>query len=299
LPRFRRAPDDDGTANMARADRERRTSLPAARLLGDMANLLKALTTRRFCAALLRQINAWVRVDHCALVRLTPGAGIQLFGAESAAAFVAKGARAIVCYIDRYHKVDPIRRALHVAHAGTDVVVRRERAVDVVDTGYRSAYYDGPGIVDRLSVATRDSGGGLVSLQLKRQCASGEFTERERETLAAVAPLLAAACTRHIELLVHAGAGPQAWRARVAAACPAMTSRELDVAASLLAGRTLRESANALGVAYSSVVTYCERAYSRLGVKNLRELRIRFAEPAHAGEPVALPAKADRTAVGL
>ena len=68
-----------------------------------------------------------------------------------------------------------------------------------------------------------------------------------------------------------------------------MSGRELDVAAHLLAGRTLREAAGALGVTYSSVVTYCERAYARLGVANLRDLRSRFtAQRAAAPAPAAL-----------
>jgi DNA-binding CsgD family transcriptional regulator len=261
--------------------RSPRRITPGALVVG-MVDLLKTLTTRRFCASVLQQVNAWVRVDHCAIIRLTPGSGVQLFGAESLAAFVARGARAILCYVDRYHRTDPIRLALRDGAAVPGVLVRRERAAEVTDAGYRSAYYDGPGIVDRFSVVSKDSRGGLISLELKRQSASGEFTELERETLAAMAPLLATACTRHIELLVHAGADPDAWRARLAAACPAMTPRELDVAANLLAGRTLRESANALGVAYSSVVTYTERAYARLGVNSLRELRARFADTAPA-----------------
>ena len=158
--------------------------------------------------------------------------------------------------------------------------MRRERAVEVSDPGYRRECYEESDIVDRVSVASVDDSGGLVLLELQRQSTSGEFSDSERETIAAVAPLLAAACTRHVELLVHGGTGADAWRTRLAAACPQMTPRELDVAASLLAGRTLHECAAALGVARSSVVTYCERAYSRLGVRNLRELRMHFASGA-------------------
>ena len=56
-----------------------------------------------------------------------------------------------------------------------------------------------------------------------------------------------------------------------------LSSREGEVAAHLLTGKTLREAADVLGIAYSSVVTYCQRAYARLGVKNLKEVRGRLA----------------------
>jgi DNA-binding CsgD family transcriptional regulator len=239
-------------------------------------DLMRSLTTRGFCGALLRQVNAWVRVDHCSLLRLTPGAGVQLFGAESLASFVSHGARAIVSYVDRFHRLDPIRRALHAPGAQPSIVMRRERPAELADANYRRACFDEPGIVDRLSVAIPDGRGGLIALDMQRQASSGEFSDEDRETLAAVAPLLTAACARHVELLVHGGADAATWRVRLAAACPAATGRELDVAASLLAGRTMREAAGALGIAHSSVVTYAERAYARLGVANLRELRARF-----------------------
>jgi DNA-binding CsgD family transcriptional regulator len=250
---------------------------PAKVLVDGAVGLFKSLTTRRFCAALLQHVNALVRVDHCALVRLTPRAGIQLFGAESLGAVVASGARAIVRYIDHHHRFDPIRRVLHARRTDPAIIVRRERPSEVVDAAYRRDCYEASDICDRVSLVSRDHCGGLVSLELQRQRASGEFTDAEREMLTGAAPLLAIACTRHVELLIVGGADFDAWRVRIAAACPAMTERELDVVATLLTGRTLREAAAALDLAHSSVVTYCGRAYARLGVRNLRELRGRFA----------------------
>ena len=49
---------------------------PATLLVRGAVGLFNSLTTRRFCATLLQHVNALVRVDHCALIRLTPGAGI-------------------------------------------------------------------------------------------------------------------------------------------------------------------------------------------------------------------------------
>ena len=244
--------------------------------LDAVVDLMRALMTRRFCAALLGHVNTWVCVDHCALVRLSPGSGVQLFGAESVASFVTRGARAVASYVDRFHRIDPLRRLLRDARAS--IFLRRERRADLDDSSYRRACYDEPEIVDRMSLATSDGRGGLIALIMHRQRVSGEFSEEDRTALAGVAPLLAVACARHIELIMHAGANAPTWRLRLASACSQMTGRELDVAAHLLAGRTMRETAAGLGIAHSSVVTYSERAYARLGVGSLRELRARFAE---------------------
>jgi DNA-binding CsgD family transcriptional regulator len=239
--------------------------------------LLEALTTRRFCAALLAQVNAIVRVDHCAVIRLTPDVGVQVFGAESFAAFARSGARAVVRYIDRHHRFDPVRRLLVRRTAAASLFIRRDRASDVTNPAYRRDCYEAVGIVDRIAIASRDSDGGVVSLELKRQASSGEFTQADVGMLNGVAPLLAAASTRHVELLMNAGVDADAWRTRLAATCSALTARELDVAAGLLAGWTLRACASRLGLAHSSIVTYCKRAYARLGVRGVRELRARFA----------------------
>ena len=269
---------------------EARTSDEPRRVhMGLVIDLINSLTTRAFCATLLQHANAWLRIDHCALMRMSAGPAIQLFGAQALKTFESRAARALIHYIDQYHRSDPIRRLLDAHGAPGAIVMRRERAAELAPSAYRRDCFEQPGVVDRISFAKPDGRGGWVMLDLQREWLSAEFDERDCEILKALAPLLLAACARHIELLLHAGADPAAWRLRLANACPAMSGRELDVTAHLLAGRTLREAAHALGVAYSSAVTYCERAYSRLGVANLRDLRSRFdGQRAAAGVPAAL-----------
>jgi DNA-binding CsgD family transcriptional regulator len=279
-------------------EREEAAGRPVRRVPVDaIVDLVTTLATGRFCAALLRQVNAWLRVDHCALVRLTPGAGVQLFGAESVASFMARGARAVVSYVDRFHRVDPIRRLVH-RQPGRAVVLQRERAADVADHAYRRACYDDPGIVDRIAVVVPDDHGGVVALVMHRQASSGEFGDVERDALREMAPLLAATCARHVELVMR-GQDASTWRTRLSAMCPGISGRELDVAGCLLAGRTMRETAGELGIAHSSVVTYAERAYGRLAVRNLRELRTRFASSPSSPTralPLRLRADASRAA---
>lgn len=45
--------------------------------VGGVVNLLESLFTRRFCRTLLQEVNAWTRVDHCALMRITADADLQ------------------------------------------------------------------------------------------------------------------------------------------------------------------------------------------------------------------------------
>jgi DNA-binding CsgD family transcriptional regulator len=80
---------------------------------------------------------------------------------------------------------------------------------------------------------------------------------------------------RHVELLANTAANADVWRLRLKIIRHDLTTRELEVAARMLAGESLREIADGIGVAHSSAVTYRERAYRRLGVQNLKELRQR------------------------
>jgi DNA-binding CsgD family transcriptional regulator len=240
--------------------------------MGTAIGLFEALSTRGFCAALLRSVNAWTSVDKCSLMRFTPDAECQIFGAETLSP-QSRASIATIAYIDHYHRFDPNRRLLERTPEGDRPLLRRQTASQVENRGYRRECYENPGIVDRMSVIGRDTKRGLIVLNLYRVLGSNEFSAGDAAALAALAPLVTAAGTRHIELLLNMNTDPATWRQRLRMVCPALTGRELDVAASLLAGRTLRESSAALGIAYSSVVTYRERAYSRFGVQTLKELR--------------------------
>jgi DNA-binding CsgD family transcriptional regulator len=243
-----------------------------------VVNLLETLTTRKFCRTLLQEVNAWTRVDHCMVMRLTGEADLQVFGCEHRSPFESRGSKGAIAYLDYYHRFDPNRRLLERGGAGGGTIIaRHHKAVEIRHRDYRRMCYEDAGVVERLSFLTADNRGGLIALNLYRQEESSGFSDHDVETLGAVAPLFTVAAARHIGLLLHATSDPASWRQRLKAVCPEMTGRELDVAAHLLAGRTLRQASETLGVAHSSVVTYRERAYSRLGVSNLRELRDIFA----------------------
>lgn len=239
-----------------------------------MVGLIEALATRSFCSALLRALNACIRIDKCAIMRITRGSGLQMFGAETLSP-ASRGRHATAAYMDHYHRLDPNRRILDMP-SPTTVLVQRQTAGRVANRGYRRACYEEPGILDRVSfvLGEQDS---LVVLNLYRENTSTEFGGYDMDVLTAQAPLFGAAAARHVSLLLYGASDPAAWRERLTAACPELTGRELDVAASLLAGRTLREASATLGIAHSTVVTYRERAYARVGVANLKELRALFA----------------------
>jgi len=61
-------------------------------------------------------------------------------------------------------------------------------------------------------------------------------------------------------------------QARLKARYPALSARELQVAARVKAGMPARRIAAELGIAETTVITHRNSAYARIGVANLREL---------------------------
>jgi DNA-binding CsgD family transcriptional regulator len=240
------------------------------------ADVIHAIATPRFGATALGAANRLVHVDHCSLIRIAVGAPAEVIEARSVSP-QSQASRATVAYIDHCYRFDPNRLLLRDASRlrGT-VLTSRLCAEEVAERTYRVTCWEQPGILDRVSLVTATADGSLVALNFYRERGSDLFSNRDIDQLRGAARFLAAASVRHVELLAHATFDPGVWRQRLRARRPELTARELDVLALMLAGRTLKEAAETLGVAHSSVVTYRERAYARLGVNNAKELRQLF-----------------------
>jgi LuxR family transcriptional regulator, activator of tox operons len=241
--------------------------------LGDA---ISAICEPRFATTMLEVVDRHViHVDHCAVVRLLRASVAQVF-TNATIAGDTHHATAAIRYIDGYFRHDPnLRLVRDAAKLQGKVLVRDQKASDIEHRGYRIDCYESTGIVHRVSLLTGTQGRGLVALNFHRVTASGPYSPDELEQLKAVALPLVTIARRHVELLANTASDADVWRLRLKVIRHDLTRRELEVAARMLGGESLREIANSLGVAHSSAVTYRERAYRRLGVQNFKELRVR------------------------
>jgi len=96
------------------------------------------------------------------------------------------------------------------------------------------------------------------------------FGSSDVDALQSVAKSVAACVTKHISLAqgLRPAPGPDigALTRELAALCPRLTGRELDVCAGLLLGRTYDGIAADLGLSVATVKTYRARAYDKLGI---------------------------------
>lgn len=171
-----------------------------------------------------------------------------------------------------YKQLDPLEELYPAAPRRGDMAVQRVRPDDIGSAEFRRRFFDEPGIVERISLIERGAS-GWRGLNVARHRKDGAFSDRELDALAGIARLA-------LPMLPFAGPasdiGPTLTGAqleeRFARRCPALTPRERQVCARAAMGLSVEATALDLGIAKTSVVTFRQRAYRRLGVTSPFEL---------------------------
>lgn len=180
-------------------------------------------------------------------------------------------AELLPAYSQRYKRLDPIGDLYGAAPRTGDLVVQRVRPADIASAGFRRQFFDEPGIVERISLVQRGTD-GWRGLNVARHASEGSFCERELDALAGLArlalPMLPLALPRRSDGRPTAALFEQ----RFARRWPALTGREREVCARAAIGMSVEATAIDLGIAKTSVVTFRQRAYRRLGVTSPFEL---------------------------
>lgn len=181
-------------------------------------------------------------------------------------------AEQLPAYALRYKQLDPIGDLYAAAPRVGDLAVQRVRPSDIASAGFRRRFFDGPGIVERVSLIQR-SKTGWTGMNVSRHASNGHFNERELDAIAGLArlalpmlPLARARIGSAKELT------PQHLEDRFAIRYPSLTRRERQVCARAAFGMSVEATALELGIARTSVLTLRQRAYRRLGAASSREL---------------------------
>jgi DNA-binding CsgD family transcriptional regulator len=172
---------------------------------------------------------------------------------------------------------DPVREQ----PAGVSVLLRLH-ADELPNPDHRAAIYQRYGMAERVSLAWQTEQGSLRAINLYRHGRQRAIDRDAIGSLVQAAPLLRAAVQRHLALSAGPRAEPgppkpQATRLRLRQHCAELTERELDVLERLLAGLTYDGIAADTGLSLSSVKTYRERAFRRLGLSFRNQLFALFS----------------------
>ncbi len=163
-------------------------------------------------------------------------------------------------YAERFYHHDPVVHARQRTAAGRGFVAC-VRAGEIGLRDYRAICFEQPRFADKLCFGWRGAGRAIVLSFYRRDggveggvalaaLANVGLTALARQSVTAPDPE-----ARLVERL----------EARIARAFPVLTLRERQVAARTVAGWTAERTAAALDIRPSSVLTYRQRAYQRLG----------------------------------
>lgn len=155
----------------------------------------------------------------------------------------------------------------------TRLLIHYQSRDDIRDEGYRTLCYDRTGVSERVALLQQPASNIWLTLNLYRGCGTTKLRPSEIDALESLAPVLAHAVRHHYVLhdqrqqdVAHV------MLERLRSRFPGLTKRELDVICGILEGLSTRHIAERMSVKTSSVITYRERAYNRLGVSRQREL---------------------------
>ena len=171
-----------------------------------------------------------------------------------------------------YLPQDPVCDAYRAAPELSNMALQRVRPADIASPAFRRRVFDDAGIIERVSIIQRGGEGWRV-MSVARHASDGCFSESELSSLIGLAflvlPMLP--LNRRKQALPLPLTVAQL-EERFASRHGNLTSRERQVCARAALGMSVDATAQDLGIARTSVLTYRQRAYQRLGVTSALEL---------------------------
>ena len=243
---------------------------------GDVGRMIGEIGRDGFVTAVLDVLDTAIGVDHISLFRLNNDDLIDFRGATSVGG-TEISENVSRQYFFRFNHLDPIRAVGRAGLAdGTGLLVRL-RAADVLDPIYRQECYISPGIAERLTLYAPVKG-RVHQVNVYRTVGRPLFDEVAGRALASMAVVLLPSLARHAELVSgrddHRGerVSLEALKHRIEKLGSNLSERELEVCARALYGQSIEGTALELGIGSTSVITYRNRAYSKLNISGYNEL---------------------------
>lgn len=225
------------------------------------SELACTLGTPDFPGALLACLGQWADCQHFSVLRMT-GERPQLLAVGTRHHDAGLVLRCGQAYIERYHRHDPLFEQLRVCPGQFGHLL----AQDIRFMPYREAIYQRHGMIERVSSLYLDERGSPVMFNLYRHRDQGFFSDIELQMCEALSPALLQLLRGHLALCglnrMRAESHPQ----RLLQHCPELTTQELNICSRLLQGMTHAGIAADLGIKESTVKTYRNRAFARLGI---------------------------------
>ncbi|SIR18762.1 DNA-binding transcriptional regulator, CsgD family [Paracoccus thiocyanatus] len=224
------------------------------------ADLLGARDNQLFATRLLEIANSTAGIEELFAYRVGDDVP-RILASASRLGDVAERARA---YARRFHHSDPVAQARRATRPGNGFACRIP--AQAISLGaYRSLCFDRPRFAEKICFGWCRADHALVVTFYQRRDAA----EPDMAQLGALAQLAMTGLTRLAQSPAPLLAEVQD---RLAQAYPVLTAREREICARTIAGQTARAIGEELALGVSTVLTYRQRAYQKLGISKSNDL---------------------------
>lgn len=246
-----------------------RVLLPA----DNVCDVFKAVGTDGYGKACFQMLEQSLNVDHWALFHYRAFDAVRCI-ATASRVYNSAAEENINTFVSKCYRVDPSLSEVKRRPVDQTCVVKME-ANDIKDRQYRNCF-ELTRVNERLSFFAR-FGSDLVQLSVYSGFRRRSFSAVEVSQFAALANLIVASSSKHEMLWDRLSVAPgyldlAAIELRLAYIEDGLSDRERQVCARAAAGKTIEETAIDLGIERTSVITYRQRAYRKLGISRQNEL---------------------------
>jgi DNA-binding CsgD family transcriptional regulator len=246
---------------------------PATR--AQVGPLIEAIGRPNFADTVMDVIDRFLPVAHFSALLQDPKSGVQVVAAASRSRDPTSSTIA-QAYARRYFRNDPARQIGWSKDTAEQVELMHLRAGDLGPSQYRRECYDKPGIIERLSLIWLNGGDCVDSLNFYRTRQEGLFEAADYDVAIEAAALLRPFIRRHRNLVASPTANRSemltVFAGRLASLQRRLTQREIEVCARALMGMSVEATALDLGIRPTSVTTYRQRSYQKVGISSQNEL---------------------------
>jgi DNA-binding CsgD family transcriptional regulator len=238
-----------------------------------VTDAISAIGTDGYDAACLGVFAHALGAEHWAFFHHKPGRIVRIAAASRNS--VPSGESSVQRFMSDCHRFDP---ALTTAakHSREPILINRMEISDIPDPRYRRCF-ELTGVTERLSLYSRYAS-ELYQLSIYRTVPHRtSVSAPEVKHFTSLASLIMTTGLKHemlraSEIMAPTEMGLADIEARLQALPGQLSERECQVCARAALGRTIERTALELDIKPSSVMTYRQRAYQKLGVKNQNEL---------------------------
>ncbi|MDH1443261.1 helix-turn-helix transcriptional regulator [Pseudomonas sp. GD03721] len=232
--------------------------------LQPIVDLTCLMGSERFPNALLDCLGHWVKSQHFNVLLMEPEQP-SLMLAGTCHSDDKMVWRCWNAYSKNFHNYDELFNRMQRQKPRDTPLIGHILAEDIQFKPYRQGIYQNNGMSERLSSLSRDHSGTPLLLNLYRHRDSGYFSDREIHAFEQLTPALLQLVKGHLALR-RGSMSVEDWRPLLLRRAPQLTEQELEVCLLLLQGLTHAGIGASLGIKETTVKTYRNRAFDRLGI---------------------------------